>query len=230
MIVPQGGKKAVLESFSTMFRVLTQPGEVYARVRDRSPVLWPMVLVGVAGLVSGLMLVPALENMLQEQLVVEPDLPAEAAEIGVRVGIWASVAGSAVGPLLSVVVTGGVLSFGSMLTGGSLPFRRALSLTLFAYVPLLVRGLLLGGLVLSGAVTQVTTAATSAALLLSPESAGTLSYRLLSLLDPLEWWHVALLAGGVRAVGGTRPRAAWTLAVVVWVLLYASFKLLTPAL
>jgi hypothetical protein len=66
--------------------------------------------------------------------------------------------------------------------------------------------------------------------LLSPESAGTLSYRLLSLLDPLEWWHVALLAGGVRAVGGTRPRAAWTLAVVVWVLLYASFKLLTPAL
>jgi hypothetical protein len=70
-----------LESFSTMFRVLTQPGEVYARVRDRSPVLWPMVLVGVAGLVSGLMLVPALENMLQEQLVVEPDLPAEAARL-----------------------------------------------------------------------------------------------------------------------------------------------------
>jgi hypothetical protein len=105
-----------------------------------------------------------------------------------------------------------------------------LSLTLFAYVPLLVRGLLLGALVLSGAVTQVTAAATSAALLLSPESAGTLSYRLLSLLDPLEWWHVALLAGGVQAVAGTRPRAAWTLAVVVWVLLYASFKLLTPAL
>jgi len=40
-----------------------------------------------------------------------------AAEIGERVGIGASVAGCGVGSLVSVVVTDGVLSFGSMQTG-----------------------------------------------------------------------------------------------------------------
>lgn len=219
----------MIEALSAFLRVLVQPAQVYPMIRERRPLLWPIVIVLVTTALAGAMLIPAIRETLARQIAERPDLPAEAAAFATTFGVWTAVVGGAVSSLIYILVTAGILALGMLFTSGSLPYRHALSLTLFAYAPLVLRSLILGGLVVAGALTDLRQAVTSAAVLLPPEQAGTVLYRVLNLIDPLEWWHVGLIAGGVQYVADANPRAAWTLAVISWLLLYGGVKLLAPA-
>ena len=210
-------------------RILTSPEAVYDLVQERRPLLWPVVVISVAGIAAGVLMAPAMNDLIREQVLANPDMPPDAAALAQRVGLWTAIVGQPVGALIYALLAAAVLALGVLFTGSSLPYRTALSLVLFAWSPLLLRQLLVAALVGAGVVADLRHAVTSAALLLPPASAGTVAYRILNLVDPLEWWTVALLAGGVRRLGDTTSRTAWLVALVVWILLFAGFKLLARA-
>lgn len=220
----------MLRSIGAVFRMLVQPAEVYPLIRERSPLAGPMLLVAAVGVLAAWMIVPNLQELARQQLALQPELPAEASAFAATATLWSALIGGAVGPIFYALLTAAILALGMLFTGGTLRYRQAFSLSLFAYAPLLLSTLLGSGMVMAGVVTNVTEAVTSAALVLGPEAAGTWPYRLLDLIAPFEWWHIGLLAGGVRHLADTSPRTAWALAVAVWLLLYASVTLIAGPL
>lgn len=186
-------------------------------------------MICVVNLVAGALMAPAISDMVRNQVMSNADIPPEAAAVAQRVGLWTAILGQPVGTLVYALLAAAVLALGVLFAGSSLPYRTAFSLALFAWSPLLLGQLLTAGLVGAGVVADPRHAVTSAALLLPLDSAGTVVYRILNLVDPLEWWTVALLAGGVRRLGDTTARTAWLVATAAWLLLFAGLKLLAPA-
>lgn len=219
----------MFRALSAMVRMLTQPAEVYPWIRDRSPVLWPMLIVMVIGALTGLAIVPATLELVRQGMAMQPELPEEAVAMAGKLVLMSTLLSSALVPILAALVTALILTLGMLFTGGALPYRQALSLTLCASGPLLLDSILKAGMITAGIVDGISGAITSAALILGPEAAGTWPYRLLDLVAPLEWWYIALLAGGVRSLGDTSSRTGWVIALVVWLLLFASLKLLVRA-
>lgn len=216
----------MVQSLGAMLRVFVQPADVYSLIRERSPVLWPMLAVIAVGIVSGLVIAPNLQELARQQLASDPSLPAEAAAFTESLTLWSTIIGGGLGPVLYALFTAAIVALGMLFTGGRLSYRQALSLALFSYAPLLLSSLLSVGMLAAGLVNNITDAVTSAALILGPEAAGTWPYRILDLIAPFEWWHIGLLAGGIRYLGDTSSRTAWTIGLVVWLLMYASVKIL----
>jgi len=219
----------VLQSQGAVLRMPVLPGEVYPLIRERSPVLWPMVLVAAVGVVTGLVMLPALQEIAMRQVALDPNLPEEAAAMVGPITTISALIGGALGQIFRALIAAALMAVAVLFTGGRLPYRLALSLSLTAYGPVLLASLLVAVMTAAGVVEFPTGTETSAAMFLGREAAGTLLYRLLALIDPFEWWYIALLAGGIRALADTTPRAGWVIAVLVWLVLFGGPTLLATS-
>src|SRR5690606_31597892 len=103
-------------------------------------------------------------ELVRQGMAMQPELPEEAVAMAGKLVLMSTLLSSALVPILAALVTALILTLGMLFTGGALPYRQALSLTLCASGPLLLDSILKAGMITAGIVDGISGAITSAAL------------------------------------------------------------------
>lgn len=216
-----------MPELGALFRILVAPRSVYPLVRQRAPIVEPLVFTLALHLVAGSLMAPALSRHALRTAEERLGIPSAGWEDAMAGFVAMGLTFGLLGVLGVLAGSAALLAVAGRAVGARLEFRQALSLVAFARVPMALGYLALAGLV-AGGVLEDPTVTTNAASWFPGVDAGTTAYRVLSLVDPLEWWGLALVAGGVAAVAGTTRGRAWALTLLVWLLVDAGPTLLLP--
>lgn len=218
-------KKNVFERFAG---VLFAPAETFEEIVRRPDVLAPLVIYVILGFISAALLVPRMdtESLLAQQReairkqspnISEADLE-QFERIGVasaKVIMWAS-------PLLSVffwIVIAGVLFLAFRMMGGGGTFEQAVSVTLYAWLPMTILGIL-GSIValLRGSfdpAAAATLVKSNPAFLVDMKEQPVL-FSLLSSVDLFTIWMLILLIFGFAAVSKFSRAKSAAIVIALW--------------
>ncbi|HEY2091047.1 MAG TPA: Yip1 family protein [Thermoanaerobaculia bacterium] len=217
--------------------VLFNPGPTFESIAQRPNILGPLLVFIVIGILSAVAVgVKADFNSLaREAIEANPNIPPDRVESSVnmtkgimKVSMYAS-------PLLIVlmlVITAGVCLLAFRMFGGEGNFNIALSVTIYAWFPRLIRGIL-------GAIVVLTKGSMSLydlqnpvmsnlAFLFDPKTQP-VQYALGSALDIFNIWSLVLLIIGMAAMSKLSKARSATIVIVLWVIVNL-FSLIGPAM
>lgn len=203
-----------------MIRTFTAPGETFASVRERMTLqdwLAPTIVVMVAGLVVGMMALPAVMDptsgvmqeeygeMSEEQRAVMEQMAEAAPAMGlvlIPIGtfLWLFAAGGVL-LLLANPILGGEATYGQMLAVTAYASLAKLAQTI-VIIPILLST---GSLVIIGP-----------GLLLSEEMLATFAGRLLAGFEIFTLWQILLMAVGTGVMAGCSTRRALVPLLILW--------------
>ena len=202
-----------------MIRTLTSPGRTFASVRDQSTWrdwLTPTLVVVVAGLVAGILTLPAIldagSEMMQEQLEMSAEERAvmeqlrEAAPVVAL--LWIPIAS-----FLWLFIVGGVmLLVANPILGGEANYGQMLAVTAYASLVKVVQAVVTVPFTMKTGTVLVI----SPGLFLSEELIATFAGRVLSGLDLFTFWQVLLMAVGTGIMAGRSTREALVPLLILW--------------
>ena len=200
-----------------MIRTLTAPGETFASVRERMTLqdwLAPTIVVMVAGLVVGMMALPAVMDpasgvmqeeygeMTEEQRAVMEQMAEAMGLVLIPIGtfLWLFVAGGVL-LLLANPILGGEATYGQMLAVTAYASLAKLAQTI-VIIPILLST---GSLVIIGP-----------GLLLSEEMLATFAGRVLAGFEIFTLWQILLMAVGTGVMAGCSTRRALIPLLILW--------------
>lgn len=222
---PPDTKKNVFERIAG---VLFAPAETFQDIARRPDILGPLLVILLVGYVTTFLVMPKLDigaitaqqaeqmrksnpNMGEEQMAQIERMTAASAKI---MG-W-------IGPLLGVAwyaIVAGVLLLAFRLFGGEGSYKQAFSATLYAWVPLVLFGVIVTIVVMARGTFDPTTAATlvksNPAFLVDMQEQPIL-YSLLSSFDIFTIWTIFLLIVGFAALSKTSKAKAATVVIALW--------------
>lgn len=212
--------------FQSLWGVLIAPEKTFRALAARPSWLPAMLLTALSAWVLSMILVPRMDirgaviEALEKQ-----DQELTAAQLDMQVSIvtaFSKYSAPLIQPiflLLAAVLFLVVLR----LLGSEIDFRRSLSVTLHAMMPLVLAALLTIPVALSRPRISMEDVKGSRLLssnlaIFAPDSVGAVPLALLSSVDLFSIWCVALLAIGFRIVGRVSPAAAWGTVLTLWLL------------
>lgn len=205
--------------WAAVVRILSNPADVFALVRARSPWLPPFLLLGIAASALAVAQVLVTAPMMQDLMAV-PELADELpAGFGEGLVIVSAVLGGAfalVTPAIVGLVFALALYVSGLIFNSKANFTQLFSLAGYAEIPALF-GMLLSLALIVIAPEQALAGATSGqagfdlslAVLLPPEAALKPLGILASMISPFSVWTWVLVALGLRHVGDVSARTAW---------------------
>ncbi len=212
-----GGEGRGMSPWGFLWRVISEPGRTFARLRERPALLAPYAVLTAASVAAAALTTGKMTAFGVQVMQATGQVPPEALALVAKIGVAAGLVGAAFSPLLTGLAAAGVLALAALLAGGQARFRPLLSMVGYASLPITVLGgLLKAVLVLGTPVEEVVLVTTSAAIFLGREQVGTWAYRLASLLDPFALWTLALAVTGYAAVSGLRVSRAAGIVVPLW--------------
>ncbi|MDP9194642.1 MAG: YIP1 family protein [Acidobacteriota bacterium] len=222
---PPDTKKNVFERIAG---VLFAPAETFQDIARKPDILAPLLIILLVGYVTTFLVMPKMDissitaqqseqmrksnpNMSEEQMAQIERMTAASAKV---MG-W-------IGPLLGVVwyaILAGVLLLAFRLFGGEGTYKQAFSATLYAWIPLVLFGIILTIVVIARGTFDPTTAATlvksNPAFLVDMKEQPIL-FSLLSNFDVFTIWTVFLLIVGFAALSKTSRAKAATIVLSLW--------------
>lgn len=126
---------------------LFSPGETFADIARRPDILVPLVIIMLVALISTIVVVPRLdfESMMREQLEQNPNMSQEDIDRVVRFGAASGKVFAYASPILNIAILAiiaGVLLLAFRLFGGEGNFKQAFSVTLYGWLPFVIKGIL----------------------------------------------------------------------------------------
>jgi hypothetical protein len=226
--IPANDKQNV---FSRIAGVLFAPAETFASIARRPDIVGPLLVIIILGYLNTLMIAPKFDfealasaqreemlkrdpNMGEEQLTQMSKMAAGVS----KVMLWTL-------PALLVLwylLLAGVLLLVFRLFGGEGTFKQALSVSLYAQIPLVILGIITAIVVMARGSFDPITAATlvkSNPAFLADMKTQPVLFTLYSMLDIFTVWTVVLLAFGFSEVARMSKAKAATLVVSLWVVL-----------
>lgn len=215
--------------FGRLITVLTSPGKTFRSIAERPTWAAPLVLFVALTMVLGFVIHQRTDYAdLMEWTAKSRDLALSqedmdrAVDIQERFGGVGAVAGGVIVALVSLFFAL-LYWLGLKLVGGELGYKEALSVSLYAGVPVLVQFLLTIVLVLPQQSIDPQRLASrnflaSNLAFLAPEDAGPVLTNLLASLDFFALWAVVLAVIGYRIVARVSTASAAAVVIVIWLL------------
>ncbi|HYO76235.1 MAG TPA: Yip1 family protein, partial [Thermoanaerobaculia bacterium] len=215
--------------FARIAGVLFTPAETFREIAQRPDVLAPMLLMLAIGFITALLIVPrldveALMAAQSEQLRAQNPNMTDAdiermekfAAAGAKVFSWLS-------PFFSIlfyVAVAAVLLFAFRLMAGEGNFTQALSVTLYAWTPLLLFSIVMTIVVVARGAFDPTTAASlvkSNPAFLVDHKEQTVLYSLLSSFDVFTFWSLFLFIIGFATMSKLSKATSAAIVIGLWV-------------
>lgn len=220
----QAGRPS-LNVWQRLAGVLTNPRQTFADITAHPRFAAGLVILCAVNLLIGLSILPKVRaftiwTMEQQAGQMPPDaaMVKEMAATGAAFGV---VIASVAGPLFFSLLMAVLLFFFGYLVRSRAPFRTLFAVSVFAYVPATIASVIEGALIASRPAEHIKGVTTSLAMFLPGDSAGLL-HRILSLVDPLGLWSLALvvLGGAVAYKTGFSKTAAYIF--ILWAIYVAA--------
>ena len=203
-----------------MIRTLTAPGETFASVRERMT-LWdwlaPTLVVVAAGLVAGLLSLPAAmeagSEMMQEQYEGTTDEQRAAMEQMKAAAPAVTIVSVPIVSFLWLFLLGGVLLLlANPILGGEANYGQMLAVAAYASLVKLVQTIVTVPLILATGSLVVF----GPGLLLSEEMLATFAGRVLAGVEVFTLWQVLVMAVGTGVMAGCSTRKALVPLLILW--------------
>ena len=214
--------------FQRIIGVLFNPVETFADIARRPDILVPLLVIVVISIVTSVVMVPRVdwEATIRDQMSQSGrDMAPEDEDRAVRFGVAAAKALAYASPvvgLIMLVIIAAILLFVFRLLGGEGTFKQAFSTTLYAWMPLLVSGII--GIIVLFAKGSVTAqqlpnlVMSNLSFLTSPRSNPVL-YAFLSSIDLFSFWTLALFIIGFSYVARVTKAKSAAVVISLWLVL-----------
>jgi len=231
----QGPDQSSLPSLNVWQRlagVLTSPRQTFTDTVAHPRFATGLVILCAVNLLAALLILPKVRAFTLWVIEQAPQLgpgAAMAKEMAVAGATFGVIAAAVAGPLFFALLMAILLFFFGYLAKNRAPFRALFAVGVFAYVPATIAGLIASTLIASRPAEHMKGVTTSLAMFL-PAGAEGLPHRVLSLVDPLGLWSLALVAlgGAVAYKTGFGKAAAYLF--VLWAIYVAAAALVIPLL
>jgi hypothetical protein len=209
--------------------VLFAPAETFLDIARKPNILGPLLIIVLLGYVSTFFIVQRMDwsAVTEAQMdAIKKQNPNMSQEDMDRVTRMTSAIGKVVGwisPLMGVVwyvILAGVLLLAHRMMGGEGNFQQAFSVTLYAWMPLLINGIILTIVIIArGSVdpTQMATVLKSNPAFLVDMKEQAVLFSLLSTFDIFTIWTIVLLIIGFAAVAKTSKAKSAAIVISLWV-------------
>jgi hypothetical protein len=214
--------------FSRIAGVLFAPAEAFQEIARRPDIVAPLLLIVALGFVSTFMIVPRFdfESFTAEQASQirqkSPNMSAADAERAGRMGAAVSKMFLWTAPVVGIVifvVLAAIFLFAFRLMGGEGTYAQAFSVTLYAWIPFVISGLITAIVVLARGSFDPMTAATlvksNPAFLVDMKEQPAL-FSLLSSLDLFSIWMLVLYVFGFSAMSRLSRKTSAVIVVSIW--------------
>jgi hypothetical protein len=222
---PPDTKKNVFERIAG---VLFAPAETFQDIARRPDILGPLLIILLVGYVSTFLVMPKLDisaitaQQAEQMRKQNPNMGEEQmAQIERMTAASAKVFGW-IGPLFGVAwyaILAGILLLAFRLLGGEGTYKQAFSTTLYAWIPLVLFGIIVSVVVMARGTFDPTTAATlvksNPAFLVDMKEQPIL-FSLLSNFDIFTIWTIFLLIVGFSTLSKTSRAKAATIVLSLW--------------
>jgi hypothetical protein len=225
---PQAAAPPKKNVFARFAGVLFAPADAFQEIVRRPDVLAPLLLMVALSFGTTILLVPrldyeAIRSMQAEQMLkrspgmsqADIDRFGRMAEAGAKVFAW-------LGPVIMIffyAVTAGVLLLAFRMMGGEGTYKQAMSVTIYAWLPLAVFSIILAIVVLARGTFDPTTAASvvrsNPAFLVEMREQPAL-YSLLSALDLFSAWALVLFTFGFAAMSRLSKGLSAGIVISLW--------------
>lgn len=211
-----------LNMVQRLWGVVFSPGETFRDILARPFWLAPGLVIVALSVITIVLILPQLQAYaLWEMERAAPTLSEEelAAFEGVGMAVMGAMAAfaAALAPVFIWLVSSLVLKFFNMFVGNQAPFRRFFAVAVYAYVPVLLGGLVAAVMIMFTRAENLPYVTTSLAALFPGLEPG-FTRGLLTSVDPFVFWAVALLGiGGAQAMQ-VNIRSVIVYLVLLWVL------------
>jgi hypothetical protein len=217
--------------FQRIAGVLFAPAETFRDIARRPDMLWILLIIVLLGYVSAAILVPRLDMSGIEQQQAEmmrkrnPNVSEEDLERVAKFGAAGAKVSLFAAPVLFIVwyvIVAAVLLFACRLFGGEGTFRQAFSATLYAWIPMLLLGII--SLIVIAArgtfdpMTAQTLVKSNPAFLVDMKEQPAL-FSMLAALDVFTIWTIVLLTFGFAALSKLSLKATAAIVVSLWIAL-----------
>jgi hypothetical protein len=217
--------------FERIAGVLFAPAETFRDIARRPDILWPLLIILLVSYVCTIVMLPKLDlSTLREQQAAKmrqrnPDMSEEQlAQIErmttatTKVGMW-------VAPALFVIwfaIVAGVLLLAFRLMGGEGTFKQAFSVTLYAWIPMVIAGILTAIIAFARGsfdpILSATIVKSNLAFLADMKEQPVL-FALLGSFDVFTIWMIALLIVGFASMAKVSATKAAAIVISLWIVL-----------
>ena len=228
-----GAPPATKSAFDRMAGVLFAPAETFEEIARRPNILAPLLLILITSTIFAIILVPRLdfETMMREQMARQGRQMSEAdMDRAVRFGGAFSKAlgyASPVFGIATIAIIAGVLLLAFRLMGGEGTFKQAFSVSLHAWLPYVIAGLI-GSIIMftreSIAPDLIPTLVRSNLGFLADPRDQRVLFALLSSIDIFTIWALTLFSIGFSYVARMTKGKSAAIVVTLWVVVLI-FKL-----
>jgi hypothetical protein len=219
---PQARKSA----FDRLTGVLFAPSETFADIARKPDILAPLLTIFLIGVVTAVLTAPKFdfESMFREQMANSGrQMSSEDVERALPMMVAFGKTMAYASPLLNLIilaVVAAVMLFAFRIMGGEGTFKQAFSTTLYAWLPLVVYGIIATVVLMSrdsvSPQGMATLVRSNLAFLADPQAQPVL-FSLLSSLDIFTIWMLALLSIGFSHVSGFTKGKSAAIVITLWV-------------
>lgn len=215
--------------FARIAGVLFTPAEAFAEIARRPDIVAPMLILVIVGYISTALVVPRFDmaSFTGEQAAQmrkqNPNISEADAERFARIGSASAKVFMWLSPLLTLlfyVVLAAVFLLAFRLMGGDGTFNQALSITIYAWIPLTLAGIIMAIVVAARGSFDPNQAATlvkSNPAFLADQKAQPALFSLLSSLDVFTIWTLVLAVFGFSAMSRLSRKTSAVIIFSLWI-------------
>ncbi len=220
-----------------MIGVLFAPNETFASIARQPDWVVPLVVLLFFSLVSGIILAQRVDFAapVREAMEERKDMPADAAERTVRFTSAISKVASYGAPVFAAIaylVVAAVFLLAFRLFGGEGDFRQAFSITLYGWIPSLIKGIVITMVIVArrgiGAEELATVVRSNPGFLVSTKTHPML-FATLTSFDVFNLWTMILFIIGFAYMAKFSKAKSAAIVISVWIVA-SLFKLIGPAI
>jgi hypothetical protein len=225
-------------SFQRIIGVLFSPDATFASIARRPDWVMPLVILLIMSMAAGVVIAQHVDfgAAAREAMEQNKNITQEQMDKGVKMAAGIGKVATYLSPVLTVIgllVIAGVLLLAFRLFGGEGDFKQAFSVTCYASMPSVIKGIVMLIIVLAkGGIIPAQALATlvrSNLGFLADYKANPMAFALLSSLDIFSIWFCVLLIIGFAYVARVSKARAAVVVVSLWIVVLL-FKLIGPAM
>lgn len=223
-------------SFQRIIGVLIAPNETFASIVRQPDWVVPLVIIMVIALVGGIVFARRVDfaGPMREQMEASGNMQPDQIDRAVRIGSAATKIFTYFSPVLSAVIlliVAAVLLVAFRLFGGEGDFRQAFSVTLYAWMPGVIKSIILTAIIAAKGVaaTDIPTVLRSNLAFLVTMKEHPMLFVILGSIDVFTIWLLALLVIGFAYLSKFSRSKSAVIIVCLWVIA-TLFKLIGPAI
>ena len=225
LVPPAAAEPEKPNTLQRIIGVLMNPTETFESIARRPNILGPLLIFIVIAVLSSIAVAVKVDfnSLAREAIEANPNIPADKVEssVGMTKGIMkVSMYASPALIVLMLLITAGVCLIAFKMFGGEGDFNTALSVTIYAWFPRLIRGILGAIVMLSKSSLSLyelqNPVMSNLAFLFDPKTQP-VQYALGASLDLFNIWSLVLLIIGLASMSKLSKARSAAIVIVLWV-------------